>query len=110
MTEKACANLVRLRKKALEQGDKGDPGIRDDMNRMFLYELEQVICKKLIDKVEDTMLRSMYRKWSKAILDGVVEEEDRNDWMCGWVLLVPILAPVATATEMPLATNVVNIR
>lgn len=56
MTQTVCANLVRLRKKSVEQGDKGEPETRDNMNRMFLSELENVICRTLIDRVADDML------------------------------------------------------
>lgn len=87
MTQTVCANLVRLRKKSVEQGDKGEPETRDKMNRMFLIELENVICRTLVSQLPDDTLRAMYRNWMAAITAGAVEETDRHAWMCTWVVV-----------------------
>lgn len=108
MTQTVCANLVRLRKKSVEQGDKGEPETRDNMNRMFLSELENVICRTLIDRIADDTLRAMYRNWMAAITAGAVEETDRHEWMCSWVVVWAGIAyqPPERAEQ----SNVVSLR
>ena len=108
MTQTVCANLVRLRKKSVEQGDKGEPETRDNMNRMFLSELENVICRTLIDRIADDTLRAMYRNWMAAITAGAVEEADRHEWMCTWVVVWA--GNAYQPQERAEQTNVVSLR
>jgi hypothetical protein len=108
MTQTVCANLVRLRKKSVEQGDKGEPEARDSVNRMFLSELEKVICRSLVDRIPDETLRAMYRNWVAAINAGAVEEADRHEWMCGWVVVWA--GNAYQQPERAEETNVVSLR